>query len=74
MSGRISDSDDDEFDWHFDPIISCFEQMGIDKQLLRGIYALGYEKPFSDIQARAIVPCIKGKLPLLIYFIEIFVN
>jgi translation initiation factor 4A len=29
------------------------------EELLRGIYAYGFEKP-SAIQQRAIVPCIKG--------------
>ena len=33
--------------------------MKLREQLLRGIYAYGFEKP-SAIQQRAIVPCIKG--------------
>ena len=33
--------------------------MGLDENLLRGIFAYGFEKP-SAIQQRAIVPCIKG--------------
>ena len=36
-----------------------FEDMGLKEDLLRGIYAYGFEKP-SAIQQRAIVPCIKG--------------
>jgi len=35
--------------------------MNLREELLRGIYAYGFEKP-SAIQARAILPCIKGKL------------
>merc|ERR1711963_859130 len=33
--------------------------MNLREELLRGIYAYGFEKP-SAIQQRAIVPCIKG--------------
>merc|ERR1712088_143987 len=33
--------------------------MNLKEELLRGIYAYGFEKP-SAIQKRAIVPCIKG--------------
>ena len=38
----------------------AFEGMGLREQLLRGIYAYGYEHP-SVIQQRAIVPCCSGK-------------
>lgn len=33
--------------------------MNLNQELLRGIYALGFEKPLP-IQARAVIPCIKG--------------
>lgn len=33
--------------------------MNLKEELLRGIYAYGFEKP-SAIQQRAIVPCVKG--------------
>ena len=33
--------------------------MKLREELLRGIYAYGFEKP-SAIQQRAIIPCIKG--------------
>lgn len=33
--------------------------MGLNQDLLRGIYGYGFEKP-SAIQARAIMPCVKG--------------
>jgi len=36
-----------------------FDSMGLDDNLLRGIYGYGYEKP-SSIQGRAIVPLIGG--------------
>merc|ERR1711963_882258 len=35
------------------------DDMNLKEELLRGIYAYGFEKP-SAIQQRAIVPCIKG--------------
>jgi len=34
--------------------------MDLNQQLLRGIYAYGFEKP-SAIQQRAIIPCISGR-------------
>lgn len=34
--------------------------MQLHEELLRGIYAYGFEKP-SAIQQRAIIPCVKGK-------------
>lgn len=36
-----------------------FDDMNLREELLRGIYAYGFEKP-SAIQQRAIIPCIKG--------------
>lgn len=33
--------------------------MNLNEELLRGIYAYGFERP-SAIQQRAIMPCIKG--------------
>ena len=41
------------------PILS-FEDMGIKEDLLRGIYAYGFEKP-SAIQQRAVRPIIEGR-------------
>jgi len=40
--------------------VATFDQMGLKEELLRGIYAYGFEKP-SAIQQRAIVPIIKGR-------------
>uniref|UniRef100_A0A182IMZ5 Eukaryotic initiation factor 4A n=2 Tax=Anopheles atroparvus TaxID=41427 RepID=A0A182IMZ5_ANOAO len=39
--------------------VDNFDEMGLREELLRGIYAYGFEKP-SAIQQRAIIPCIKG--------------
>lgn len=40
--------------------ISSFENMGIREDLLRGVYAYGFEKP-SAIQQRAVRPIIEGR-------------
>ena len=41
-------------------VFETFESMRLDKDLLRGIYAYGFEKP-SAIQQRAIVPIVAGR-------------
>jgi superfamily II DNA/RNA helicase len=43
-----------------DNVVKGFEKMGLDADILKGIYGYGLEKP-AYIQERAIVPCIKGK-------------
>lgn len=44
---------------NWDEIVTSFDDMGLKEELLRGIYAYGFEKP-SAIQQRAIIPCIRG--------------
>ncbi|GIY02354.1 eukaryotic initiation factor 4A-II [Caerostris darwini] len=46
-----------ESNWEF--VVDNFDDMNLREELLRGIYAYGFEKP-SAIQQRAIIPCIKG--------------
>jgi hypothetical protein len=41
-------------------VVESFDSMSLKEELLRGIYAFGFEKP-SAIQQRAIVPCCEGK-------------
>ncbi|KAJ2574330.1 translation initiation factor eIF4A [Coemansia sp. RSA 1807] len=41
-------------------VIESFDDMGLDEDLLRGIYAYGFERP-SAIQQRAIMPVLKGR-------------
>lgn len=41
-------------------VTESFDEMPLKEQLLRGIYAFGFEKP-SAIQQRAIVPCCSGR-------------
>lgn len=44
---------------NWDEVVDSFDEMDLVEDLLRGIYAYGFEKP-SAIQQRAIKPCIKG--------------
>ena len=48
-------------DSNWDQVCENFDDMVLREELLRGIYAYGFEKP-SAIQQRAIVPCVKGKM------------
>ncbi|KAL3280689.1 hypothetical protein HHI36_003926 [Cryptolaemus montrouzieri] len=48
---------DIETNWN--EVVDNFDDMNLKEELLRGIYAYGFEKP-SAIQQRAIIPCIKG--------------
>merc|ERR1711976_279805 len=41
-------------------VIPAFDSMGLREDLLRGIYAYGFEKP-SAIQQRTIKPIVKGR-------------
>eukprot|EP00388_Colpodella_angusta_P029849 GDKK01017824.1.p1 GENE.GDKK01017824.1~~GDKK01017824.1.p1 ORF type:complete len:404 (+),score=46.88 GDKK01017824.1:32-1213(+) len=41
-------------------IYSRFDDMGLSKDLLRGIYAYGFERP-SAVQQRAVVPILSGR-------------
>ena len=41
-------------------VYRTFEDMGLKEDLLRGIYAYGYERP-SAVQQRAIVPILQGR-------------
>lgn len=45
---------------NWDEIFDNFDDMHLRDDLLRGIYAYGFEKP-SAIQQRAIIPCIRGR-------------
>lgn len=50
---------DAEIDSNWDTVTDNFDNMELKPELLRGIYAYGFERP-SAIQARAIIPVIKG--------------
>ena len=55
--GGITDAD---IDSNWDEAIDSFDGMDIPEELLRGIYAYGFEKP-SAIQQRAIKPTMLGR-------------
>lgn len=55
--GGITDAD---IDSNWDEAIDSFDGMEIPEELLRGIYAYGFEKP-SAIQQRAIKPTMLGR-------------
>jgi translation initiation factor 4A len=52
--------DDHEFQTNWDTVVDSFDQMGLNEELLRGIYAVGFEKP-SAIQQRGVLPVIAGR-------------
>jgi ATP-dependent RNA helicase len=41
-------------------VVGSFDSMGLKEELLRGIYAYGFERP-SAIQQRALLPIVKGR-------------
>lgn len=45
---------------NYDETVDSFDTMDLKPELLRGVYAYGFERP-SAIQQRAIMPVIKGK-------------
>ena len=59
--GEASGSDKMDFDLSEDvELVPSFEAMGLKDELLRGVFAYGFEKP-SAIQQRAIMPILKGR-------------
>ncbi|KAG0335832.1 translation initiation factor eIF4A [Podila humilis] len=51
--------DQAEIESNWDEIVDNFDNMNLSPELLRGIYAYGFERP-SSIQQRAILPVVKG--------------
>lgn len=45
---------------NYDETTDSFDAMNLKAELLRGVYAYGFERP-SAIQQRAIMPVIKGE-------------
>merc|ERR1712168_925720 len=58
-SGPAGMEPDGLIESNWEQVCENFDDMALKEELLRGIYAYGFEKP-SAIQQRAIVPCIKG--------------
>lgn len=46
---------------NYDETTDSFDAMNLKSELLRGVYAYGFERP-SAIQQRAIMPVIKGTM------------
>ncbi|ORZ30415.1 DEAD-domain-containing protein [Catenaria anguillulae PL171] len=59
MADQYNDIQATEIESNWDEVVDSFDDMNLRQELLRGIYAYGFERP-SAIQARAIMPVIKG--------------
>ncbi|CAH8530214.1 unnamed protein product [Schistosoma rodhaini] len=51
---------DNDINSHYNNVCDSFDRMNLKENLLRGIFAYGFEKP-SAIQQRAIIPSIEGR-------------
>ncbi|KAI5124365.1 hypothetical protein M0805_008969 [Coniferiporia weirii] len=56
---EFNDVEAAEIESNWDQVVDNFDNMDLKPELLRGIYAYGFERP-SAIQQRAIVPVVKG--------------
>ncbi|KAJ3273506.1 translation initiation factor eIF4A [Terramyces sp. JEL0728] len=56
LTGELNAND---IQGNFDDVAETFDEMNLKSELLRGIYAYGFEKP-SVIQQRAILPVLRG--------------
>ena len=59
MEHEYNDIPEGEIESNWDQIVDNFDNMNLKDELLRGIYAYGFERP-SAIQQRAILPVIQG--------------
>ncbi|GME69379.1 hypothetical protein B5S28_g3084 [[Candida] boidinii] len=59
MSG-ITEVDANLIESNYDNVVQTFDQLNLKPEILRGIFAYGYENP-SAIQQRAILPIVEGK-------------
>jgi translation initiation factor 4A len=55
----LEDVPESQIESNYDETVDSFDEMNLKSELLRGIYAYGFERP-SAIQQRAIMPVIKG--------------
>jgi len=56
---ELQDVPETEIESNWDQVVDNFDNMDLKSELLRGIYAYGFERP-SAIQQRAIIPVLKG--------------
>jgi len=59
-SGAVMNPGESDIESNWDQVVDNFDAMDLKPELLRGIYAYGFERP-SAIQQRAIMPVVKGK-------------
>ncbi|KAK7203086.1 ATP-dependent RNA helicase eIF4A [Myxozyma melibiosi] len=57
---QLTDIAGDQIESNYDEVVDEFDAMDLKPELLRGIFAHGFEHP-SSIQQRAIMPVIKGR-------------
>lgn len=57
----LEDVPEGQIESNYDETTDSFDSMNLKPELLRGVYAYGFERP-SAIQQRAIMPVIKGEL------------
>lgn len=57
---RLTTPTTGQIESNYDETVDSFDTMELKPELLRGVYAYGFERP-SAIQQRAIMPVIKGK-------------
>jgi len=57
--GGAQEDEDEEQETNWQEVCESFDDMKLKDELLRGIYAYGFEKP-SHIQQRGIIPVVKG--------------
>ncbi|KAF7328188.1 ATP-dependent RNA helicase eIF4A [Mycena venus] len=57
---QLQDANVSEIQSNWAQVVDSFDGMELKPELLRGIYAYGFERP-STIQQRAIVPVVKGR-------------
>ncbi|PTB65302.1 eukaryotic initiation factor 4A-6 [Trichoderma citrinoviride] len=55
----LEDVPEGQIESNYDETVDSFDDMNLKSELLRGVYAYGFERP-SAIQQRAIMPVIKG--------------
>ncbi|KAJ3297319.1 translation initiation factor eIF4A [Borealophlyctis nickersoniae] len=60
QNAEFTDVPEGEIESNWDEIVDKFDDMKLREELLRGIYAYGFERP-SAIQQRAIIPVIKER-------------
>ncbi|KUL88338.1 hypothetical protein ZTR_05020 [Talaromyces verruculosus] len=57
--GGLEEVPEGQIESNYDEVTDSFDAMNLKPELLRGVYAYGFERP-SAIQQRAIMPVIKG--------------